>query len=189
MLTRTAPILAVANCTITRATQLVDQIPRRQTPSRSSARFRRRRACFGFLGRRFLLLCEIELEAQISSLAPTAIEMEPAAVVGNEWKPKAFVTAHCPVPTTIGIADFLGKTSDARERFVRDAHDVERKIVTGIAQVPHEIPAALARTIPIRRDRLVCVSEPRDRVQFFPGAVAAGQTRVVGQHFARTASG
>src|ERR1051326_4796109 len=161
----------------------------KQITGRSSAGLHRWRALLGFFGWNFLLPAESELHAEIAALPPPAIETEKSTFIVDERKPKAFVAADRPVPTAARVADAFRKASHARERFVRDADDVEGEIVAGIAHVPSEIPATIARPIPIPRNRRAGVSEPPGRVELFPRAQAAGLARVVGQHSARAIGG
>src|SRR6266705_2256817 len=56
------------------------------------------RGLFRHSRRRFFPPGEIEFDPKIPALAPTTVEMEPPAVVGDEWKPQPFVAAHRPIP-------------------------------------------------------------------------------------------
>ena len=111
---------------------------------------------------------KVELHPEIPLPAPAAVEFEPATVVTDERQPAALVAAHRPVPTAVRIVHLAGETPRARERFVRDADDIEREVVKRIPQKPREVPAALARPIPFRRDRAIRVAEPPHGIQFFP---------------------
>ncbi len=139
----------------------------------------------GLSGRSFFPPGEIEFDPEIPALAPTTVEMEPPAVVGDEWKPQPFVAAHRPIPASLGVEDRFRVPPSAPERLVRDAHDVKIEVVAGIAQMPHEIPATFAGAIPLRRDRLVGVPEPPDRVHLSARAEAGRLAWTVGHHQCR----
>src|SRR5258708_7417037 len=95
-------------------------------------------------GGRLLLLKKVELEPEVPALSPPAVKLETATVVIDKRQPQTFVSANRPIPTPIGIGHMLGETANPRERLVSYAHDIRREIVTRIAQMPHEIAAALA---------------------------------------------
>jgi hypothetical protein len=77
-------------------------------------------------------------------------------------------TARAPVPSAIRVECGFRKTPHASESLIGKADDVTVEIVTRITQVPHEITAAAARTVPIRRHWFVSIAQPPDRVNFLP---------------------
>jgi hypothetical protein len=77
-------------------------------------------------------------------------------------------TARSPVPSTIRIERLFRKTSHASEPLIRKAENIAIEIVTGVAQVPHEITAVAAWPIPIRRHWFVSIAQPPDWVNFLP---------------------
>lgn len=82
----------------------------------------------------------------------------------DEGEPQTFVFADGPIPTAVWIGDFIGKTTNAGEGFVTDADDVVVEVVERVAHVPHEFTAAFVLSIPGRRDWIVRIFEPPERV-------------------------
>ena len=145
----------------------------------------RRRALGRPLSRHLLLLREIELDAKRPALAPAPIKLEPAMFVIKERKPQPFVAAHGPIPTSVRVEVVRRDAARSREWLVLQSDDVTIEVVTWVAQVPHEIPAAFARTIPIRRDRFVGVAEPPNRVDLSTGAEMVRWFRELGHDHRR----
>ena len=80
------------------------------------------------------------------------------------------VAAHAPIPAVVRVERILGETANASEWFVGQTNNVAIKIVAGITQMPQEITAALAGSVPIGRNWFISVSEPPERVEFLAGA-------------------
>ena len=80
------------------------------------------------------------------------------------------VAAHPPIPAVARVKRILGETANPSESFVGKANHVAIEIVARIAQMPQEITAALAGSVPIGRNWFISVSEPPDRVDFLADA-------------------
>jgi len=119
--------------------------------------------------RRRSLLSEVEFHAEIAAVAPAAVELKSAAFIVHKGEPQTFVLADRPIPAAIWIRNFIGKTSDACKWLVSDADDVVVEVVEWVAHVPHEFATTLPLSIPGRRDRIVGISKPPDRVRFLTG--------------------
>jgi len=116
--------------------------------------------------RNFLFFNIVEFHPEITGVTPAAVEFEAATVVREEWQSKPFVMAYRPVPASLRIRNVGGIPAYASEFLVRDSHHVECKVVARVAHVPHFVPAAIARAIPIGRNRLVGVTKPPRRIEF-----------------------
>jgi len=115
----------------------------------------------------------VEFHPEIAGVTPAAVEHKATAVIREEWQSKPFVMAYRPVPAFVRIGDVDGMPAYADEFLVRDSNNVEGKVVAGVAQVPRSVPAAIARTIPIGRKRLVGVSKPPHWIHLLGGPEAA----------------
>jgi len=80
------------------------------------------------------------------------------------------VAAHAPIPAVVRVERFFRETANTSESFIGKANNVAIEIMAWIAQMPQESTAALAGSVPIRRNWFVGVSEPPDRVEFLAGA-------------------
>jgi hypothetical protein len=107
----------------------------------------------------------VEFYAESPICPPAAIEFEPVACVVYERKPQAFVTAYRPIPTLVRIRNTIREPPCPEKGFISDSNDIKVKVVTGVAHVPHKIPASFARAIRFRRKRIIGISKPPEGIQ------------------------
>lgn len=108
----------------------------------------------------------IEFHSKISAIAPTQVEIKIPAFVGNERQTQAFIFADRPVPTALGAGYFSRETSHHFKLLVGDAHYVEKKVVHRISKTPQHIPRAIFRAIPLRRNRIIHIADPKKWIEF-----------------------
>jgi hypothetical protein len=108
---------------------------------------------------------KIEFYAESPICPPAAIEFEPGPCIVNERKTPAFIAAYRPIPTLFRIRNTIREPPCPEKGFISDPNDIKVKVVTGVAHVPHKIPASFARAIRFRRERIIGISKPPERVQ------------------------
>jgi hypothetical protein len=131
------------------------------------------------------LLSEVKFRAEIAAIAPADVEFEPTALIIDEGEPQGAIATDSPVPAAIWICNTIGIAAHTCEMFVSNADDIVVEIVERIAHVPQEFSAAFIFSVPRRRDGVIGVFEPPDRVQFFPRAEFLGLMGDVVEHGCR----
>src|SRR6266496_1243993 len=84
----------------------------------------------------------------------------------NERQTKPLVFADCPIPAAVRTEDDLGAASRPNELLVRDSHDVEGEVMTGIAPMPLPDPVWILRPIILRGQGIVDVAKPKAWIEF-----------------------
>ena len=97
---------------------------------------------------------------------PAKIKRDPASFIRDERQQHDFASRQFKIPAAMRIGIPFRVTAAADKIFIRHADDIEIKIVERIAKSPFQSPVRIVGPIPRRRNGIVRIFQPPDRVEF-----------------------